>query len=70
MGVESTGNRGAAASLTPLTWYCSYYKEIPAIRTILCNDLKAEALASIERNVKHNNLDPTSHVVPNQGDAK
>ncbi|KAI9189906.1 RNA methyltransferase tRNA(m5U54)methyltransferase [Blastocladiella emersonii ATCC 22665] len=46
-----------------------YAKEIPDLDHILCNDLDAEAVASIKRNVEYNGLSEEL-VRPNLGDAK
>ncbi|KAG5460707.1 MAG: LOW QUALITY PROTEIN: tRNA methyltransferase, partial [Olpidium bornovanus] len=45
-----------------------YAKEISGVDEILANDLVAEAVESIKRNVEHNKL-PPGLVVPNSGDA-
>ena len=47
-----------------------YYKEIPEVRSILCNDVSEDAVQAIRRNVEFCGLDPTTQVVPNHGDAK
>eukprot|EP00055_Hartaetosiga_balthica_P008921 m.34384 g.34384 ORF g.34384 m.34384 type:complete len:593 (+) comp6527_c0_seq2:70-1848(+) len=46
-----------------------YYKEIPTVSHIICNDFSEEAVESIKRNVEFNNLDQTTQVKPNHGDA-
>ncbi|KAI8138257.1 N2,N2-dimethylguanosine tRNA methyltransferase [Fennellomyces sp. T-0311] len=45
-----------------------YAKEIPKLKQVVANDLEAEAVESIRRNVKYNNLSEEL-VRPNQGDA-
>ena len=45
-----------------------YAKEIPNLKQVTANDLEAEAVESIKRNIKYNEL--TEELVrPNQGDA-
>lgn len=46
-----------------------YYKEIPTVRSVLCNDFSADAVSSIRRNVEYNGLDAVSQVIPHEGDA-
>lgn len=46
---------------------CRYGLEIPNVYKIVANDLSADAVASINRNIEHNQL--TGKVVANQGDA-
>lgn len=45
-----------------------YAKEIPNLKQVIANDLEAEAVESIRRNVKYNGLSEEL-VKPNQGDA-
>ena len=45
-----------------------YFKEIPDIKSIIANDLDANAVEAIKRNIEHNGLD-TSKVIPNHSDA-
>jgi tRNA (guanine26-N2/guanine27-N2)-dimethyltransferase len=47
-----------------------YFKEIPSVRTIVCNDFSPEAVESMRRNIQHNGLSCEHDVVPSQGDAK
>lgn len=45
-----------------------YWKEIPGIKRIIANDLSAEAVKEIRRNVEYNDI-PDTCVVPNHADA-
>lgn len=45
-----------------------YAKEIPNIEYIVANDLDEEAVKSISRNAKHNQV-PEGLIRPNQADA-
>lgn len=45
-----------------------YAKEIPNIEYIVANDLDEEAVKSISRNAKHNQV-PENLIRPNQADA-
>eukprot|EP00049_Salpingoeca_infusionum_P023464 m.12244 g.12244 ORF g.12244 m.12244 type:complete len:653 (+) comp5814_c0_seq1:24-1982(+) len=46
-----------------------YYKEIPNVKNITCNDFSPEAVESIKRNVEFNEMNPETQVKPNFGDA-
>lgn len=46
---------------------CRYGLEIPGVHKIVANDMSAEAVTSIERNIEHNSL--SGKVVANHGDA-
>jgi tRNA G26 N,N-dimethylase Trm1 len=46
-----------------------YYKEIDGLDRVVANDMSADAVASIRRNVRYNGLDPDREVVPNEDDA-
>ncbi|KAG0168925.1 RNA methyltransferase tRNA(m5U54)methyltransferase [Apophysomyces sp. BC1034] len=45
-----------------------YAKEIPNLKQVVANDIEADAVESIKRNVKHNGLSEDL-VLPNRGDA-
>ena len=47
-----------------------YHKEIPGLSSIIANDVSPSAVVNIRRNVEYNGLDPTTQVIPNQGDAR
>ena len=46
-----------------------YYNEIDGLDRVVANDMSADAVASIRRNVRYNGLDPDRDVVPNEDDA-
>lgn len=46
-----------------------YAKEIPNLQYVVANDLEAEAVNAITRNVEYNGLIPGEKVRPNKGDA-
>eukprot|EP00039_Didymoeca_costata_P011498 m.161902 g.161902 ORF g.161902 m.161902 type:complete len:425 (+) comp15193_c0_seq4:27-1301(+) len=46
-----------------------YWKEVEGIDQILANDFSAAAVENIKRNLEYNGIDPSSEVIPNQGDA-
>ncbi|EDQ84437.1 uncharacterized protein MONBRDRAFT_34698 [Monosiga brevicollis MX1] len=45
-----------------------YYREIPAIRSIVCNDFSQAAVENIRRNLAYNDI-AESGIIPNFGDA-
>ena len=47
-----------------------YAKEIENVGTIVANDLSEDAVEAIKRNVILNELDATTQVIPNVGDAR
>lgn len=46
-----------------------YYNEIDGLTNVVANDMSAEAVAAIRRNVVYNKLDPVAQVTPNEDDA-
>jgi tRNA (guanine26-N2/guanine27-N2)-dimethyltransferase len=46
-----------------------YWKEVPAIKSIVANDIETAAVKNIRRNVEFNGISDTK-VIPNQGDAR
>lgn len=46
-----------------------YFKEIDGLDHVVANDVSADAVVSIERNIRHNGMDPVSQVIPNHDDA-
>jgi tRNA (guanine26-N2/guanine27-N2)-dimethyltransferase len=45
-----------------------YFKEIPNVKKIVCNDIDPKAVETIRRNIEYNKIDVTK-VVPNEADA-
>lgn len=46
-----------------------YAKEIQGIDKIIANDLDADAVEAIQRNIDHNGLKDSQRIIPNLGDA-
>ena len=46
-----------------------YFNEVDGLDHVVANDMSADAVASIHRNVRYNKLDPEHQVVPNKDDA-
>lgn len=46
-----------------------YYREVGGVGCVVANDLDANAVETIARNVRHNGLDVKEQIIPNHGDA-
>lgn len=46
-----------------------YFNEVPNVSCVIANDFDKSAVATINRTVRHNRLNPDTQVIPNHGDA-